>query len=127
MSNRLLTAEQVASEFGFPSARTVRWARCNGLPAVKLGKCFLFDATDVAAFLAARKVTICPVETVDPISISSRSAGPGIFSGAKPDARASAARAQATAQRLKTLSRASFKSASDPVDQPGRLTLAASR
>ena len=52
---RLLTAQQVADEFGIPSARTVRTMRNRGLPFVKLGKACLFDADDVEVFIRAQR------------------------------------------------------------------------
>jgi excisionase family DNA binding protein len=52
---RLLTAEQVCAEYGIPLPRTLRTMRQRGLPAMKLGKAYLFDSADVEAFIQAAK------------------------------------------------------------------------
>ena len=62
----LLTAQQVADEFGLPSVRTLRTMRARGLPAVPLGKAYLFDRADVERFIENAKVTTCPAQARGP-------------------------------------------------------------
>lgn len=121
MTGRLLTAEQVAETFGIPSARTVRTMRADGLPAVRLGKCYLFDKSDVEAFIQSRKEVKCRAPIEDRISITSKAGGAGISNGAKPDARGSSAQALAIAQKLKTPSPCLSKSGNAPIDHEGRV------
>jgi excisionase family DNA binding protein len=78
---KLLTAAQVAEQFGIPSARTVRTMRANGLPFVRLGKASLFDVDDVAAFIAASKESLCPVRTPARASNGSSAGNRSISSG----------------------------------------------
>lgn len=56
--NSLLTAQQVSERFGIPKARTVRTLRLQGLPAVKIGKQFLYDPADVEAFIERVKQAV---------------------------------------------------------------------
>lgn len=60
---RLLTDRQLCEQYGIPSPRTVRTMRQQGLPSVKLGRAYLFDAADVEAFIAGKKETSCPGQT----------------------------------------------------------------
>ena len=121
MASQLLTAEQVADTFGIPSARTVRTMRADGLPAVRLGKCYLFDASDVEAFIQSRKETKCRAPTEDRISITSGAGGAGISSGAKQAAPASSQQALEIAQRLKAPSPDSSRSESGSSNREGRV------
>lgn len=91
---RLMTAQQVADHFGIPSYRTLRTMRANGLPAVRLGKAYLFDPADVAAFIEAAKKRREPEH-------------PGRLPGPLAPAAESASvkRARATAQRLIAMGR----------------------
>ncbi|PZO91799.1 MAG: hypothetical protein DI623_01750 [Sphingomonas sanxanigenens] len=118
---RLMTAKQVAEEFGIPSERTVRTMRADGLPAVRFGKAYLFDPDDVRGFIASRKVTTCRARTEVPISTSSATVGAGISNGAKPGAPGSSARALEIAKRLKSPSPTSSVNASEPAGRPGRV------
>src|SRR5688500_3441626 len=59
----LLTDEQAAEQFGLPSPRTLRTLRGQGLPAVFLGKRWLFDPADIQRFIEERKVTRCRART----------------------------------------------------------------
>jgi len=110
-SVRLMTAEQIADDFGLPSARTVRTMRARGLPAVRLGKAFLYDHNDVVAFIEGAKEIQCP----DPIAVrssnSSRNVGATMSSGMSRDARESAQLARLTLAKLKSGSLASSPSA----------------
>lgn len=110
MTARLLTAEQVAETFGIPSPRTVRTMRADGLPAVRLGKCYLYDPDDVRGFIQSRKETKCRDRTGDHISPMSAIGAAGTFDGAKPGAPASSALALEIAAKLKTPLPPSFKS-----------------
>ena len=123
---RLLTAQQVADTFGIPSARTVRTMRADGLPAVRLGKCYLFEVADVEAFIESRKETKCRARTEDRTSNTLGLGDGGTSSGPSPDARGSTARALAIAQKLKTRSLTSSKAAVDR-SEPGRVILGAFR
>lgn len=126
MTSRLLTAAQVADTFGIPSARTVRTMRADGLPAVRLGKCYLFDASDVQAFIESRKETKCRAQTEVRISTTSAPGSAGTSNGARPDAHGSSAQALAIAQRLKTRLPSS-SSAEIENSQPGRVIRGAFR
>ncbi len=106
---------------GTASARTVRTMRADGLPAVRLGKCYLFDASDVEAFIQSRKETKCRAQTVDRISTTSRAAVAGISSGAKQDAPGNSAQALEIAQRLKGRSAASSTSGDELNRKEGRV------
>ena len=66
MAVRYQTAEQLAETIGGISARTVRSLRFQGLPAVKLGKAFLYDPEKALAWVAAREEAQCPVPTAAP-------------------------------------------------------------
>ena len=105
----LLTEQQVVEQFGLPKTRTVRTMRQQGLPAVKLGKAYLYDPSDVQKFIAQRKVTQCPGRTEVPISNSSNSAGPSTFTGASTAQHASDQQALRTVEKLKKLSQRSSK------------------
>ena len=118
---KLLTAQQVADEFGIPSARTVRTLRARGLAAVRFGKAYLFDRSDVERFIENAKVTTCPAPAADPTSTTSLIAGGDIFSGARAGAPASAAPALAIADRLISRSPTSSKSKRGRTDQSGQV------
>lgn len=45
---RLLTDRQLCEQYGIPSPRTVRTMRQQGLPSVRLGRAYLFDAAYLA-------------------------------------------------------------------------------
>ena len=62
----LRTDKQLVADFGLPSVRTVRTMRQKGLPAVRLGKAYLYDPQDVSAFIAQRKVSACPAPNRGP-------------------------------------------------------------
>jgi hypothetical protein len=109
-----MTAQQVAEQFGFPSARTLRSLRAQGLPAVKIGT-WLFDPADVESFIQARKITQCPDRTAVPTFSSSGSANASTSNGMRAAANDSAARARLIAQGLK---RSSPPSSSNAVEQP---------
>lgn len=102
---RLLTAEQVCEHFGIPSPRTVRTMRQHGLAGVRLGKAYLFDAADVQAFIESRKE--CHAQIRDTGCDGSQPGAPITSHGMKRAANDSALRAQATADRLKKLSKRS--------------------
>jgi hypothetical protein len=110
----LLTDKQLVAEFNLPSIRTVRTMRQQGLPAIRLGKSYLYDTSDVQAFIAARKVTQCRGRTEDRISSSSNSAEPFTSIGASMEQRASDQQALRTVEKLKLLSPPSSKSAEAP-------------
>lgn len=101
MNARLLTAKQVAETFGLPSATTLRSMRQQGLPAVKIGKAWLFEAADVDAFIQSRKVTACPAQISVPGSNMSTDAARSTSSGMKGAESAPAALARQTVERLK--------------------------
>ena len=98
---RLLTAEQVCDRFGIPSERTLRTMRDQGLVAVRLGKAYLYDESDIVTFIEAKK---CRARTEDRASTGLRPAKPSISSGMKGALNASGQLAQQTAARLKRLS-----------------------
>lgn len=112
MSAPLITAKRVAEDFGLPSARTVRTMRADGLPAVRLGKAYLYDPADVQEFIQSRKETKCRAQTEGHILTTSGAGAAGISSGAKRGARGNSAQALAIAERLKTRSPSSSKSGS---------------
>jgi hypothetical protein len=89
-SMQLMTAEQVAQDFGLPSPRTVRTMRDQGLPSVKLGKGYLYDRADVIAFIQGAKETKCQDRIAGPISNGSRRGAASISSGMSRDAHESA-------------------------------------
>lgn len=103
--NRLMTAQQVCDHFGIPSPRTVQTMRGQGLAAVRLGKAYLYDSADVAAFIQDKKTS--PVRTVVPVFNGLPSAGRFISSGSITASDEFALRAQASAERLKQPSRPS--------------------
>lgn len=85
---RLMTAQQVADTFGLPSPATLRTMRQNGLPAVRLGKAFLFDHDDVIAFIERQKT--CLDRTREHPLSGSRSGDAGISGGMSKAAQESA-------------------------------------
>lgn len=113
----LRTDKQLVADFGLPSVRTVRTMRQKGLPAVRLGKAYLYDPQDVSAFIAQRKVSACPAQTEDRISNSSSIAAPSTFTGVRAAERASDRRALQTVEKLKQLSPTSSKVAEAPSEQ----------
>ena len=115
---RLLTAQQVADDFGLPSAGTLRSMRCQGLPAVKIGKAWLFDADDVSAFIQSRKVTQCPAPILAPGSNPSLGVRLSTSSGLTAGGSGPAALARQTAERLKRGSRNSCGSVNLPTALP---------
>lgn len=105
MTARLLTAEQVCERFGIPSPRTVRTMRQKGLAAVRLGKAYLFDESDVQAFIEASKT--CHAQTRD-LSFAGLPPEERIISrGTRRAANASVQRVQQTSAKLKQLSKPS--------------------
>lgn len=56
MPAQLKTAKEIQELFGLPSPSTLRSMRAKGLPAVRLGKAYLFDCSDVEKFIAEQKV-----------------------------------------------------------------------
>jgi phage terminase Nu1 subunit (DNA packaging protein) len=121
------TAEQLADTIGGITPRTVRTLRAQGLPAVKLGKAWLFDPEKALAWIAAREEAQCPVQTEVRTSSSSVPAASSTSSGAKPAASASVALARQTAERLKRRSRSSSGTGTGKSDQPGRVIQASFR
>lgn len=105
-AQRLLTAEQDCEHFGIPKVRTVRTMRQQGSAAVRLGKSYLFDPADVAAFTEAKKE--CPAPIAAPASTGSQSAAPYISCGISAVQSASAQRAQAIAAKMKKPSQPSL-------------------
>ncbi len=110
---RLLTAQQVAEEFGLPGARTVRTLMSQGMPAYKISKAYLFKVEDVEAFIESRKVVQCQGPTEAPPSYGSPSAASSTSNGTNAGAVKFDRPAQATAKRLKSLSRPSSTKATD--------------
>lgn len=104
---KLMTAEQVADEYGLPSTRTIRTMRNKGLPAVRIGKAFLFDQADVDAFIERQKETICHAQTEARLSSGTRSASATTSSGMSMAMNDHALLAQQTSRSLKQLSRGS--------------------
>lgn len=117
---RLMTAKQVAEEFGLPSDRTLRTMRANGLPAVRLGKAFLFDMADVAQFIQDAKETTCPDRTKDRASPESRGARASTSAGMSRGASDSNLLARQTADKLKRLSPSSSGN-DNPDPETGRV------
>lgn len=115
MTARLLTAVEAVERFGLPCERTLRTMRNKGLRAVRLGKAYLFDASDIEAFIEASKESPCPapieahasdgLPVAKPITSSGMSAA---FNGCDPHL-------QQTLARLKTLSRDSSRRTGDRV------------
>ncbi|WP_059149955.1 helix-turn-helix domain-containing protein [Novosphingobium barchaimii] len=100
---RLLTAEQVCQQFGIPSTRTLRTMRQKGLTAVRLGKAFLFDESDVTKFIEKQKT--CQDPTEGRVSIGSQIDRPSTFSGTSVGRSAFGQLARQTAAKLKQPSR----------------------
>lgn len=117
MASRLMTAAQVTETFGLPSQSTLKTMRLRGLKHVPLGKAILYDEADVAAFIEASKVQLCPDQTAAPGSNGSRSEGPGTSSGTRSAAKSSSLPALQTAERLTRLSKRSSETGESP---PGR-------
>jgi len=55
MSERLLTAEQIAERLGVPAKWPLAQARAGHIPHVKLGRYVRFDVADVEAWLETVK------------------------------------------------------------------------
>jgi hypothetical protein len=100
----LRTDKQLVDEFNLPSTRTVRTMRQQGLPAVRLGKAYLYDPNDVQEFITKRKVSSCPGRTEDHTSNSSENEVVSTSTGARKAQPASDRRALRTVEKLKQLS-----------------------
>ncbi len=98
---RLLTDQQLCDTFGIPSPRTVRTMRQQGLPAVRIGKAFLFDEADVEAFIAAKKETSCRAPTKGHPSNGLPTVESTTSSGSSMARAACVLQAQATSAKLK--------------------------
>jgi len=96
---RLMTAEQLCEHYGIPSPRTVRTMRQQGLAAVRLGKQYLFDPSDVEAFIKAKKTCPDRIEARD--YTGSQIDKPSISSGMKQEKSAFGQLARQTAAKLK--------------------------
>lgn len=96
-----MTAEEAVAEYRLPSTRTLRTMRQRGLPAVKIGKAYLFDAADLEQHILASKVSTCPARTAAPRSNGSASENAGTSYGTKGGASASVLLARQSAARLK--------------------------
>lgn len=99
MTARLLTAEQVCERFGIPSPRTVRTMRQKGLAAIRLGKAYLFDESDVQAFIEANKT--CLDQTEVRVCTGSQIERPSTSSGMNRERSAFGQLARQTAAKLK--------------------------
>lgn len=117
---RLMTAQEAVATFGLPSTRTLRTMRQRGLPAIRLGKAYLFDAADLERHIEDAKVQTCPVETPDRASSGSTSARRSTSSGTKADANIASRLARQTADRLKALSKTSSASGAGQSGQTDR-------
>jgi hypothetical protein len=95
---RLLTAQQVCDLFGVPSERTLRTMRQQGLAAVRLGKAYLYDESDIASFIEAKK---CRAPTEARACTGSRIAKPSTSSGMSEGQSAFGQLARQTAAKLK--------------------------
>jgi excisionase family DNA binding protein len=60
VSDRLLTARQVAERLGFTVETVLRWTRAGKLPAFKLNNAVRYREDDVEAWLAARATGAAP-------------------------------------------------------------------
>jgi hypothetical protein len=118
---KLLTAQQVATEFNLPTARTVRTMVAKGLPVVRLGRTDLFDAADVEAFIAARKESRCHAPTPAPALNGSSGGSRSMSSGTSAVQNASALQARQIAASLKRSSRHSSGKRTE--DQQARVIL----
>ena len=113
---RLLTAEQLVSDYGIPGIRSVRTMRQQGLAAVRIGKAYLFRAADVEAFIESRLECLAP--TVDRACTGFPSEAPTTSCGMSAGPSASVQRARQTADKLK---RRSPNSSAQVIDlQPAR-------
>lgn len=102
---RLLTANQVCADFGIPTPSTLRTMRANGLPHVRLGKQYLYDPQDVAAFIESAKR--CHDRTQAPDCTGRRPEDRSTSSGTSMASNGFERQAQQTAASLKRLSRTS--------------------
>jgi hypothetical protein len=121
MSGRYQTAAQLVETIGGINVRTVRTMRAQGLPAVKLGKAYLYDPEKALAWIAAREEALCPVQTSVRASSPSPAALPSTSSGMKPGKSGAAALARQTVERLKGASRGSSANASSQSAPPVQL------
>lgn len=96
---RLMTAQQVCDHFGIPSPRTIKTMRQKGLAGVRLGKAYLFDAADVAAYIQDKKTSLA--QTVALASNGLQNARRSTSSGSPVALGEFALRALESASRLK--------------------------
>ncbi len=127
MAGRYQTAEELAATIGGISPRTVRTMRMQGLPAVKLGKAWLYDPEKALAWIAAREEAKCHVPTLAPGSNKSTAAQASTSSGMKAAGSAAAALARQSVERLKRSSRPSSGNGSSQSGQLVPLTRQATR
>ena len=67
MTDRLLTAAEVAELFGFTAGTIVDWAEKGTIPAFKLGGRLRFRESEVLGWLEDRRVGPGPAEEVAPV------------------------------------------------------------
>jgi hypothetical protein len=115
---RLLTAEEAVDRYGLPSVRSLRTMRQKGLPGVRIGKAYLYDAADVERHIDNAKVTTSCQDQIEGLpSNGSKSAKPGMSSGTKLAANDHVRLAQASSEQLKRICSATSrtgKTASSP-------------
>lgn len=105
----LLTAQEVAGEFGLPSVSAVRTMRANGLRFIAgVSKSFLYDPADVEAFLESAKT--CHDHHAEPTLNITHRENASTSTGMKAHPSKSVQQAQAMAAKLKKCSPRSLAS-----------------
>jgi excisionase family DNA binding protein len=64
VTDRLLTAREVADRLGFSVATVLRWARAGELPGLRVGRALRFREDELDAWLAERATGAAPREGV---------------------------------------------------------------
>jgi hypothetical protein len=104
MTGRYQTAAQLAQTIGGIKMCTIRSLRLQGMPAVKLGRSYLFDPEKCLAWIAEREEAACRAP-IPAHGSSGSTGGPTFIScGSKGGASGVAALARQTAERLKHIS-----------------------
>jgi hypothetical protein len=117
MDECLETPRQLAERVGVTERKIRHLINTRAIEHVWIGSRVHVPMGAFARFIETNKVNPCQDETKGPVYVGSKSAAASTSHGANEVAAASARQAQATANRLKSLSRTSFTLGGDETAQ----------
>lgn len=101
MAGRYKTAEELSVEIGGIKPCTIRSLRLQGMPAVRIGRSWLYNTEKALAWIAAREESTCLAQTEAHASNRSLTDRTSTSSGTLAAPSGSVAQARQTAERLK--------------------------